>query len=97
MERLKQLLGIFRKAALALLGALSVVAIIPSAVLIWIGLFDDEGGEPGSVTIFWAMTLWPAFLIAIIAVAIGSAKRPCIAGIAAIIACNLVLGAWLTP
>lgn len=92
MKVLNRLTIILFKAALALIGAVSVVAIIASAILIWIAFFDYDGGEPGSETIFGSIVLWPAFLITIVVVSIGSAKRPCIAGIAAGVALIFVTG-----
>ena len=95
MKLLKRLPKILLRTALALIGALSVFTVFASSIIVRIAFFDYDGGEPGSETIFGSIILWPVVLIAMVAVAIGLAKRPCIAGIAAGVACIVVMGAWV--
>jgi hypothetical protein len=95
MKLLKRLPPILFSAVLALVGALSVFTIFASSIIVRIAYFDYDGGEPGSETIYGSIILWPVVLIAMVAVAIGSAKRPWIAGIAGGVACIFVMGAWV--
>lgn len=96
MKLLKRLPKILFRAVLALVGALSVFTIFASSIIVRIAYFDYDGGEPGSETIFGSIILWPVVLIAMVAVAFSSAKRSYIAGIAAGVACIVVIGAWAT-
>ncbi|MEM9916105.1 MAG: hypothetical protein AAF911_14210 [Planctomycetota bacterium] len=41
-----------------ILGVFCVLA----SLIIWIGYFDSDGGEPGASTIFGSLMLWPIFL-----------------------------------
>jgi hypothetical protein len=95
MNRLKRLPKILLRTALALIGALSVFTVFASSIILRIAFLDYDGGEPGSETIFGSIILWPVVFVAMVAVAIGSAKRPCIAGIAAGVACIVMMGAWV--
>ena len=75
------------KIPLCLIGGISSILIILSSLMIWICLFDNDGGEPGAETIFRSIFLWPIFLIAIVMVGLRAATRPYIASIAAAAAC----------